>query len=785
MNQHLLGGALLLALGVVVTGCQDRPVCPVDPKLTAYVHERLGASVIDKVDVVLTVDNSVSMADKQAILALAVPDLVQGLVNPPCLDPKGQPVTPGPQGPLDVCPKGSARPFEPVLDIHVGVLSTSLGSRGADQCLPTPDNPTNDDRAHLLTRGDPTGSIHVPTYEELGFLAWDPAQELTPPGESDLDADTDKDPNNQALLPVLAELVTAAGQNGCGFESQLESWYRFLVDPSPYDKLSLDDSGRIKLEGIDQQLLEQRKRFLRPDSLLAIILLTDEDDCSLREVGTNYLAFQRDEPTTGSDYHLPAPRSECAADPNDPCCFSCSQQGPKDDAGNPMCPPDPACEGENGDVRRLTNFEDPLTLRCWDQKRRFGVDLLHPLERYKDGLSSPTVVDRNGQSTPNPLFTDLDPTDDNSNLRDPSMVILTGIVGVPWQDLARDPKDLTKGFRSAEELAEKDASGKTRWDVIVGDPTKNIPPEDPLMIQDREPRKGTNPITLDPMADSSTPLLNPINGHDFKWNDQLEYACVFPLLSPLPCDGFPNCIDPGDSPVFDPPYAGLPKQQPRAGGVPATRILRLLQSIGAQGVAASVCPAQTTDKTALDFGYRPAVAAALSRLQLTLSRTCLPRALQADASGQVNCTVIEASHKPSNGACCDPAEARLDVPENRQSAVEGILADELVQGLGYDCFCEIPQLQGTSEGEPLWACQNDPARAPELANGDKVNGYCYVDQTSDPPVGNPALVASCPDTEKRNIRFVGKGNPTSDATIFITCGVADDTAAPGCDAQAH
>ncbi len=30
-------------------------------------------------------------------------------------------------------------------------------------------------------------------------------------------------------------MIGGAGENGCGFESQLESWYRFLVDAKIYE----------------------------------------------------------------------------------------------------------------------------------------------------------------------------------------------------------------------------------------------------------------------------------------------------------------------------------------------------------------------------------------------------------------------------------------------------------------------------------------------------------------------------------------------------------------------
>jgi hypothetical protein len=79
-----------------------------------------------------------------------------------------------------------------------------------------------------------------------------------------------------------------------------------------------------------------------------------------------------------------------------------------------------------------------LNLRCWDQKRRFGFDSLHPIDRYTRGLTAPTVTNRAGDEVPNPLFSGT-----GAARRNPSLVSVAAIVGVPWQDLAKDPADAT------------------------------------------------------------------------------------------------------------------------------------------------------------------------------------------------------------------------------------------------------------------------------------------------------------------------------------------------------
>ena len=68
------------------------------------------------------------------------------------------------------------------------------------------------------------------------------------------------------------ELVVGVGVYGCGIESQLESWYRFLIQPDPYESIDDDcEQPRASWSGVDATILQQRHDFLRPDSLVAII----------------------------------------------------------------------------------------------------------------------------------------------------------------------------------------------------------------------------------------------------------------------------------------------------------------------------------------------------------------------------------------------------------------------------------------------------------------------------------------------------------------------------------
>jgi hypothetical protein len=395
-------------------------------------------------------------------------------------------------------------------------------------------------------------------------------------------------------------MVRGVGQVGCGYESQLESWYRFLADPEPYESISVVGAQAVP-QGIDSALLQQRADFLRPDSMLVVLMLTDENDCSIRESGQFYFAAQV-ATSSGSKFHLPRPRAVCATNPNDPCCHSC---------GQPLaagCAEDPTCY-INGDpnqgIEVLDDMEDAFNVRCFDQKRRFGIDFLYPVDRYVQALTSPMVTNRAGEPVPNPIFSDLNPSDANTNIRDPGLVVLGGIVGVPWQDIARDPSNLGAGLKSAEELTQ---SGT--WDVILGDPASHVPPTSPYMVESIDPRSGV-------MAG------NAVNGNEWTipGREDLQYACIFdlPVGAERDCSepGAPACdCQPGsDNPLCaDDSGTGETTLQVAAKAYPGLRELSVLKGLGPQGVTASICPAQLSAPTLSDYGYRPAIRSLLERM---------------------------------------------------------------------------------------------------------------------------------------------------------------------------
>ncbi len=365
--------------------------------------------------------------------------------------------------PNTACAAGFEREFQAIKDIHIGVVTSSLGGHGATICSPDDVNgfnPTEDDKGHLLGLTRPG----LTTYAGQGFLAWDPAAKYSPAGTADA----------PQFKTDFTNMVKASGETGCGFEASLEAWYRFLVDPNPPDTVVKNAAGITEAQGTDNELLTERINFLRPDSLVAIVMLTDENDCSVADVGLGWLVGYQ----TNT---LPTPTSICATDPNNPCCYSCGQGVPQG------CTPDPIC----GTQPNLPSDQDSLNLRCWDQKRRFGISadpshpesgLLYPTQRYSNALKQTIICPNHldlacadGEAgVANPLYSDLKNT--GVAPRGPDLVFFAGIVGVPWQDIATDGSggsvDTLHDANALTYMTSDELTANGRWDVILGDPSK-------------------------------------------------------------------------------------------------------------------------------------------------------------------------------------------------------------------------------------------------------------------------------------------------------------------------
>src|SRR6516162_472050 len=130
MNRRFKHGTVLATvlgtLGIVGAGCLTRPVVNANPVTKTNFTTVIQNQSVDKLDLLFMIDNSASMGDKQALLAKAVPDMITRLVSPNCLDANDNPT--GQKADANgACPNGTKAEFPPVHDMHIGIVSSSLG----------------------------------------------------------------------------------------------------------------------------------------------------------------------------------------------------------------------------------------------------------------------------------------------------------------------------------------------------------------------------------------------------------------------------------------------------------------------------------------------------------------------------------------------------------------------------------------------------------------------------------------------------------------------------------
>jgi hypothetical protein len=241
------GLAVVASLGLVGMGCIDRPVTIVRPATQQGVAVEVPNEAVDKVDLLLEVDNSNSMRENQEHIAEQLGSLINTLTNPP-IDP------------------ATMRPrYPPVRDLHVGVVSSDLGTPGAQVRGCDHTDHGDDGRLNPIRYGDAM-RVHEP---------W-----TTAPTTFRRPADCNRADQFPAFINFVAgttnattfthdfECNAALYVGGCGLEQQLEAVWRALIT-----------HGADRPEGSGPP----NAGFLREEALLAILILSDEEDGSVQD----------------------------------------------------------------------------------------------------------------------------------------------------------------------------------------------------------------------------------------------------------------------------------------------------------------------------------------------------------------------------------------------------------------------------------------------------------------------------------------------------------------------
>lgn len=673
----MLGGVSTLV------GCLSRDVGSERPRgIRGAVAEQLdGQARLDWVDVVVVVDDSASMLDKQQVLRDSLSWL--GGYATMCNSMETGAYAEPQNG---VCPEGFQ--FTSILNGDFAVIRTSVGAGG---------------------------------------IACEAAESGAHPLAS---AGTERPMDPSGVAPLIDRI----GEMGCGYEAPLEAAYRFLVDPDPplqVGTAEVEGETVTVAQGFDAALLGERESFLDPVSQVIVIILTDEDDCSVRDSGRAW--------RIGAEPGLPRATAICAAAPNDPCCRSCGAPDPEPELGCLPAVDDPGCSAPGV----WDAAEDAPNVRCWDSKRRFGEDWLFPLERYREAFTSPLLTSRSGASVVNPLF---------EHGRTPDMVSFLVLAGVPWQLITSGQSGEDPGVMEFLSPGELESSGA--WSRLLGDPGRDIAPSDAHLIASSVPRLGL-PLAGEP--------LDPISGHEVVRTEpeDLQYSCIFPLPEPRDCavESSCDCSGAPASPLCLQEDGTYGTQQRFAKAYPPPRLLEFTKLLGPQGHLGSICPRQLDDPRASGFGYSDAIRSFYDRSSRAMwDMSCFHPALPVEGDGTPRCRLIEGHIDAADCASLGRVNA------------EPRYVDAFIKTVGWRSgvaewrtFCEIPRLEGrpSDPSSAYSACAN------QVNPPQGLRGYCYID--AELGLGNPELVDFCAPHHQRRVRLIPQNLPEPRTFTGLVC----------------
>jgi hypothetical protein len=247
-----LAATVVTVFGVAASGCLERGLKPVNPCTRSSVGQRIQVTNVDNVDLLFMIDNSNSMAEEQGLLRSELPRLVSVLASG---DREGD----------------GTRDFNPVKSLHVGIVTSDMGA-GPNTGVPTCGRGLGDDGI-LRSRSRSTTGGCMATY---------------PSGVFEFDRERG---DNPAMFASTVGCVADIGTGGCGFEQQLESALKALtpVSASAWTRPGYSPPRFVSADGVPDSVAGQadgpNTGFVRPNSALAVVLVTDEEDCSVRDYG--------------------------------------------------------------------------------------------------------------------------------------------------------------------------------------------------------------------------------------------------------------------------------------------------------------------------------------------------------------------------------------------------------------------------------------------------------------------------------------------------------------------
>jgi hypothetical protein len=291
VNLGRLRWLLPAALSTTLFGCPNQELAPLSPCTVSGVSVEVPQSGVDKVDLLFMIDNSGSMSEEQAKLADVLDDMVLVLTT----------------GQLQPSMPKEKPDFPPVQSLHIGVVSSDMGVNGAPpqkSCGALSFKPDERDTfgaTEFLVKplGD-DGVLQTSTLVATNGIWAAPTSGAAPvervPGDPSCQGivfpagqkyiDFQAGVTNPQDTAKRFSCISKLGKNGCGLEQQLESALKALTPPDSQIKFSGSATNGTPTSGHGDPIAMnavpgQNRGFLRQDSILAVVFVTDEEDCSI------------------------------------------------------------------------------------------------------------------------------------------------------------------------------------------------------------------------------------------------------------------------------------------------------------------------------------------------------------------------------------------------------------------------------------------------------------------------------------------------------------------------
>ena len=806
---------------------------------------------LDKVDLLFAIDNSASMGDKQDLLALAVPVLVGRLLNPNCVDTDvthdlhagerlhersarartatstgnggaGQCFVPGDNGGGDnQCTSiaNTKAEFPPVHDMHIGIVSSSLGSAAHVEHRPV---------RRLGQRRDAPGRQGPPPQSHVRRTT-PTVRRSTTRSRPTATAETSSRGSPRAIRRTQARRRRTSRRTATVRQTQLSSRLQSRSCKASSSTAAVSrrssragtasSSSRIRTTRIqlDQRQpaarhARRRRRDAPQDaSRLPPARLARRDHPAHRRRGLVERSAAGSAATAGRRVRSAFPggpgsgvgprgTSECDQpdDSNNP-----TTRGPNNPGLHVVCVSgsnkpvsgtqigDPNCNVVRGRATRRasqTVGTRRRRARCPSRQptastfatatstcaRATASTTSTTIQRYVDGLRSPTVPDRDNEAhQPNPYCDDRSAT---ARTRSSRRISRTAPTRAPARSAtSRRARARRTSSSTRSSAASRTRSSKTRTATSSSTSRRptgrrssaRIPTHyvfdgiDPHMIESTAPRPGlpTPGTTLQPRHRSRATVASGTRSRRPRRSTSSTRA-PSTLPTPKDCnaaanagacdctgaatttaDGPPLCDD-GEPHVAD-QRQGVP-DDPRAPRREGSRRASRRRFALREGRDRAATPRRR-------FGYNPAMQAIVNRLKTALSGQCLPRDAHADRERRRNGPVLDPRRLPdpdgSSRGLHRPRHVAADAGSSHRGASRSSISCRKARRARAK---SRPSCASSSSSTPA---STTPARP---ATARRTIGWCYVE--------GAANTGGC----SQAIKFGGRG-PPSGATLDLEC----------------